>query len=234
MKRNFKSHKLTAERLREVLDYNPETGVFRWKLKIAKWIKIGEEAGTWQRWRGTKFLVIDKCSYPLHRLAWLYVHGRYPKRLKWKNGDHSDNRIENIITISEWMKIRPKHIRIRQKSKDKKLRSVMQRGKDKQMNKLKITVADYEKMVLEQKGCCAICDQPETQMRKGKPVAIAIDHCHDTGDIRGLLCHACNKMIGLAKDNPYILGRAINYLNKAKTKVSESGNVVFLPKKESI
>lgn len=53
-------------------------------------------------------------------------------------------------------------------------------------------------------GKCAICEQPNS-----KPY---IDHCHATGKVRGVLCPSCNTAIGLLKDDPDLIGRAINYL----------------------
>jgi len=56
---------------------------------------------------------------------------------------------------------------------------------------------------------CMICDQPET--RKGR-TGLGLDHCHKTGRIRGALCTRCNSMLGMARDSPAILERAIRYL----------------------
>lgn len=225
-----KTTDLTVERLKEVVSYEPLTGEFFWKEKIAKWVKIGEKVKCKPNkngWRGFDF---DGIGYHAHRLAWLYVYGVHPPRLKWKNGNRADLRISNLITDAEWRKLQPKIKVVRQK----KHRDVFQRGKDKKENRIRLDMTEYERMFKEQKGCCAICDKPETQLRKGKPIAISVDHCHDSGEIRGLLCCACNKMIGLANDDASILRKAIGYLNKAKTKVSEVDNVVFLQKKENV
>ena len=75
---------------------------------------------------------------------------------------------------------------------------------------------DYEALLFSQNGGCAICktDSCYTHPKSGKPVSLSVDHCHDTGTIRGILCKDCN--IGLAnfKDEPYLLVRAIKYLSK--------------------
>ena len=70
---------------------------------------------------------------------------------------------------------------------------------------------DYDAMVLEQNGVCAICsaEPPKNQHKK----RLNIDHCHTTGKVRGLLCDACNRAIGLLKDSPDLLTKAIQYLN---------------------
>ena len=72
---------------------------------------------------------------------------------------------------------------------------------------------DYEKMWEKQDKFCAICwAWPEIS----KPKRIfPVDHDHDTGEIRGILCHACNKALGLFRDDPEILYRAAEYLNKS-------------------
>jgi hypothetical protein len=65
------------------------------------------------------------------------------------------------------------------------------------------------KLFEEQNGCCAICKEPESRDRE-----LALDHCHDTGEIRGLLCSACNTGIGLFKDSPERLVAASEYLTR--------------------
>lgn len=80
-------------------------------------------------------------------------------------------------------------------------------------NKIKriygITKEQYDVMLQQQKYCCAICSvNIETQRDK----TLVIDHCHTTGKIRGLLCHACNTAIGLFKDSQETLLKACNYL----------------------
>lgn len=74
-----------------------------------------------------------------------------------------------------------------------------------------------DEWVSSQGGVCAICGGlPGKIGRSTSPGRLHIDHCHSTGKIRGLLCGRCNTMLGLAKDDPDILVRAINYLAKAK------------------
>lgn len=77
-----------------------------------------------------------------------------------------------------------------------------------------ITQEDYERMLAAQGGLCAICRQPESVIRGGRTISLAVDHDHRTGRIRGLLCAACNKAIGYARDDPSLLQAAIAYLNQ--------------------
>lgn len=60
---------------------------------------------------------------------------------------------------------------------------------------------------------CAICRTPFALL-KGKHNPVNIDHCHQTLQVRGALCHHCNVMLGGAKDNPMTLVRAVNYLKE--------------------
>lgn len=76
-----------------------------------------------------------------------------------------------------------------------------------------LTIDDYEKLLAKQNGVCAICLQPEMQKTgNGDIKRLAIDHCHRTGRIRGLLCHGCNQGLGFFKDNPDSLSNAVMYL----------------------
>lgn len=79
-----------------------------------------------------------------------------------------------------------------------------------------LTVEAYEQMFTEQKGLCAICGQPETvRQPSGELRNLAVDHCHTTNKVRGLLCFACNTMIGMAKDRIEVLEQAIYYLKES-------------------
>lgn len=81
-------------------------------------------------------------------------------------------------------------------------------------SRYRMRLPEYLRLLEEQGHRCAICDvdlEIGSHKRNGpnKPV---VDHCHTNGHIRGVLCHACNKFIGLANDSPDILHRAIVYL----------------------
>ncbi|WP_159083913.1 endonuclease VII domain-containing protein [Nocardioides terrigena] len=71
---------------------------------------------------------------------------------------------------------------------------------------------DYLAMHDEQGGVCAICHEPEGMTYKGKPKALCVDHDHETGKVRGLLCAACNFALGKFRDNPALLRAAADYL----------------------
>ena len=69
---------------------------------------------------------------------------------------------------------------------------------------------DFESMLEEQQNKCAICGFEFHD--EGKSTRPHIDHCHDSGDVRGLLCNNCNTGLGQFKDNPSLLQSAIEYL----------------------
>jgi hypothetical protein len=76
-----------------------------------------------------------------------------------------------------------------------------------------VTLEWYREQLAKQKNVCAICEQPETAVIKGKVISMSVDHCHTTGKIRGLLCTKCNRGLGLFMDNKDILKSAIHYLD---------------------
>lgn len=76
-----------------------------------------------------------------------------------------------------------------------------------------LTLEDYDKLLREQDGKCAICG---TDTPTGKWKVFAVDHCHKTGIVRGLLCNECNRGIGLLRDSSDILKKALDYLNRYK------------------
>jgi hypothetical protein len=82
------------------------------------------------------------------------------------------------------------------------------------LNRFKITALEYYEMLEKQNHVCKICKCPETMRKRNsnKPKMLAIDHCHSTNIIRGLLCHKCNVGLGSFKDSIEYLGSAIEYL----------------------
>jgi Recombination endonuclease VII len=71
----------------------------------------------------------------------------------------------------------------------------------------------YLEMFEQQKGVCAVCGYPETSKTKsGKIKRLAVDHCHATGKVRGLLCHRCNISIGMLREDVELLYKVINYI----------------------
>jgi len=80
--------------------------------------------------------------------------------------------------------------------------------------KFGITVEDYDRMLINQNGVCAICNQPETKANQFGIIRLAVDHNHKTGRVRGLLCTNCNNGLGRMKDSKELLLKAALYLEQ--------------------
>ena len=90
---------VTQDRLKELLNYNSETGIFTWKVNRGG-RKIGSIAGA--KSLGYRNIMIDKISYQAHRLAWLFVYGKWPEKdLDHINLERDDNRICNLRVVSD-------------------------------------------------------------------------------------------------------------------------------------
>lgn len=88
---------LTVERVREALDYDPETGVFTWRKKIARKVVVGKIAGNIVDARGYRKIMIDGGRHYAHRLAFLYMTGDWPSEyVDHADGDPSNNAWANL------------------------------------------------------------------------------------------------------------------------------------------
>ncbi len=87
---------LTIERLKELLNYDPDTGVFTWRVWRGGRAEIGSKAGSIGA-TGYVYICVDQKSVVAQRLAWAMVHGELPtKHVDHINGDRADNRISNL------------------------------------------------------------------------------------------------------------------------------------------
>jgi recombination endonuclease VII/HNH endonuclease len=226
----MKKPPLTAERLRYLLDYDPATGIFVWKHPTVTSMKPGTRAGS-ARERGYWRIVIDGRQHLAATLAWMYMHGEKPSRvLRFKNGNTGDCRIGNL-TYGEFHYSTPEGRRAYEK--DYRQRDP-RRGKNADLKKtFGITLAQFQEMLVEQKGVCAICGQPETLIRRGKVQSLSVDHNHETDAVRELLCTACNSMVGYSRERPELLRAAAAYLER-HAPIELPNNIVPLARKEPV
>lgn len=84
-----------------------------------------------------------------------------------------------------------------------------QKRKGQRLKQHGIDINDYQWLMAEQSGKCAICGYSDQSNPNFFPV---VDHCHTTGRVRGLLCMNCNQALGKFKDDPNLLMAAVAYL----------------------
>jgi 5-methylcytosine-specific restriction endonuclease McrA len=118
--------------------------------------------------------------------------------------------------------------RLRQKARDKraadpeKYKGYVRKWKAKNPDRERVrnlaqfglTIEDYDAMYEAQGGVCAICKQPETSQRDGKVYRLAVDHNHNTGQVRGLLCFKCNSAMGSFEKRGIPLENVIRFLER--------------------
>jgi hypothetical protein len=99
---------LTAEQVRELFDYDQQTGNLIWRDNKSGGVMAGQVAGCINA-RGYRRIRVDQVEYKAHRLVWLHVNGEWPsKQIDHINRNPGDNRIENLrdVTASENLKNR--------------------------------------------------------------------------------------------------------------------------------
>jgi hypothetical protein len=101
-----KTHLLTQQRLKEVVSYDAESGVFTWAIGRPKSAK-GAIAGGFSD-RGYLTICIDGVKHRAHRLAWLYMYGVYPDQIDHENRIRHDNRIINLRASNSYQNSRNK------------------------------------------------------------------------------------------------------------------------------
>ncbi len=114
---------------------------------------------------------------------------------------------QKILNRQKWARDWAKKNRIPLQEKDRDLK-----------RKFGITLDQYTEMLQTQGGVCALCGEPEKAIdkRSGKPKNLSVDHNHDTGKVRALLCTNCNHGIGSLQEDVTRLQKAIQYIEQHK------------------
>src|SRR5262245_34375365 len=210
--------KLTGSRIEELLGFDPGTGIFRWKQRRSN-VAAGSVAG--RKWKnGYVYIRIDNEDYLAGRLAWLWAYGKWPTGvLRYNDGNKGNNRPCNLRDATV---VRGKH---NWRTKEGKAAYQLEYRQDKRevfryqeiQRKLGLTAEQYQAKLDAQGGVCAICKKAETAVSRMKKVRwLAVDHDHDTKEVRELLCNACNVIIGLSGEDVTVLENCIAYLKKHK------------------
>ena len=158
---------------------------------------------TWMRRMHTKFAVCD---------GWYNDFYLFVKEMGERpSPDHRVNRKDSSSGFSknncEWREIIPSKDKAEYQRKWRKANP--DKAKNNELKKMfGITLKEYNEMLEKQNHTCAICDGEEKFNG-----SLAVDHCHSTGKIRGLLCTNCNRGIGHLKDSISNLQSAIEYLS---------------------
>lgn len=135
------------------------------------------------------------------------------RRKKW----YAENREREIERVTGWQRAN----KDRYNAKQRRYRAAnKERIRDQYVRRtFGITLADYERMLDEQDGGCAICGAPEPEGS-----SLHVDHDHDTGEVRALLCFPCNNALGLLGDDPERVATLLEYLEEpggARTRIDE-------------
>jgi hypothetical protein len=213
---NVKKPTLTFEQINELIAYDGATGVFTWKKTASRRHKVGEEIGEFKS-RVDKYGVARRYKYigvlyhqtPATRIAWLLTYGEWPKgNILYKDGNTENLKIDNLKEADF-----PTVITVKGSVRHYKMSAEATRhyGLKRYYG---MSGETYNMMLAAQGGVCAICKGTETYIAKGynEPKALSVDHNHETGAIRGLLCSNCNYMIGHCRENPDILLDGAKYL----------------------
>lgn len=160
---------------------------------------------------------------PVWVVATCKIHGMLARHHTFQRGKHENGTVRYRCKICTKQQIKQYETNNREKYLNRKRnydRHNQKRIANKFESRLKrefnMTLEDYNKILIVQNYICALCKKHNAKISKvtGKPANLAVDHCHKTGRIRGLLCVTCNILLGMTRDSRYILENALVYLNE--------------------
>lgn len=165
------------------------------------WHKRRNTAAWPERWRSFWLFVEDVKERPSkdHTLRRINPDAPWENNWEWREKAFSSKTKDQKAYFAEYQR----HYRKAHPWRAKHSSLMKQYG---------IGLAEYKAMYEAQKGVCAICGLPETMQIRGKTLELAVDHNHETGKIRALLCSPCNKSIGAMRESPALLRKAADYL----------------------
>lgn len=148
---------------------------------------------TWQQRNRKKLLAYNKKYYAKNREKILARNARYNRSAKGRAKKADYNKAYYTQNCE---------------SRRKEARKYYKKNYDKVLKRLYgIELEQYEALLSKQNGKCAICEGPPTKGKK-----LCVDHDHQTGAVRGLLCHDCNVAIGKFKESEMIVKKAAFYM----------------------
>lgn len=137
------------------------------------------------------------------------------RRLAWRKKNRDKINKKNLAAYRK-KRQDPKWLQVRLERADQWKRDNPEAFKKSQIrSKLKrygLSVEDYDRILEAQGGLCAICGQAEAMKRGDTTWELSVDHDHETGAVRGLLCYSCNQGVGRFRDDPHLLRMAAQYL----------------------
>lgn len=221
---------LTFEQVDELIAYDPETGSFTWKKKPSRGCNVGDECG--RSYKGTRggyryrYINVLEYSTPAARVAWLLSYGKWPEtNVTFRDGNTENLKLDNLKK-ADFASV----TQIKDGRRSYKMSHAQQRH-----HGLKryygITLETYNVMLAAQSGVCAICRGAETYVPKGHgtPKPLSVDHNHETGQIRGLLCSNCNYLVGHCKEDRDVLLEAVKYLDKHAVRPAVTPALTIVP-----
>lgn len=215
------------EALRESIGYNSETGEFVWKV-LRRGVKPGKSAGTLKPINGRmwRYIRFNGVGYGAGRLAWFLHYGDWPKmRLEFKDGDAANTRIDNIIE-GRFSHGTRQDDDLTPEERERRRKETFRRSDLKRHYGL--TDVEFAAKLVEQNGCCMVCGRGETAMLRGRVRELAVDHDHETGVVRDLLCSECNKGLGDFGDDPVRLRAAADYIERHR---AAKADIIFLSRR---
>lgn len=131
--------------------------------------------------------------------AWRARNAEKIKAYRTKNFEKANQRAK------DWRTANPEQAKSRIQAWNKKF---PWKAREANLRQFGLSIEDYEGMLAKQNGTCQICCEPPGVRR------LAVDHCHVSGKVRGLLCINCNHALGKMKDSPELLEAAAQYLRR--------------------